>query len=63
MVTANEDGTVTLWDAAAGAVRETLRGHSNDAAQAVFSPDGKTPVHREQRRDGGRLGRRRAIGA
>jgi WD40 repeat protein len=40
VVSANEDGTVTLWDTAAARPQETLRGHS--ASQPVFSPDGKT---------------------
>ncbi len=38
----NLDGTVTLWDAESGTVRETLRGHSGSVQQAAFSPDGAT---------------------
>ncbi len=40
VVSTNEDGTLTLWDARSAAPRERLRGHS--ASQAVFSRDGKT---------------------
>jgi WD40 repeat protein len=40
IVSTNDDGTVTLWDARSATPRETLRGHS--ASQAVFSRDGKT---------------------
>ena len=40
IVSTNEDGTLTLWDARSAAPRERLRGHS--ASQAVFSRDGKT---------------------
>ena len=41
-MSANVDGTVTLWDVASATPRETLRGHSNAVQQPVFSPDGKT---------------------
>jgi WD40 repeat protein len=40
VVSTNEDGTLTLWDARSATPRERLRGHS--ASQAVFSRDGKT---------------------
>jgi WD40 repeat protein len=40
VVSANEDGTLTLWDARSATSRETLRGHSS--SRAVFSRDGKT---------------------
>jgi WD40 repeat protein len=40
LVSTNDDGTVTLWDARSATPRETLRGHS--AIQAVFSRDGNT---------------------
>ena len=42
VVSANLDGTVTLWDAASATPLETLRGHSSAVQQLVFSPDGKT---------------------
>jgi WD40 repeat protein len=40
VVSTNEDGTLTLWDARSATPRERLRGHS--ASQAAFSRDGKT---------------------
>jgi WD40 repeat protein/tRNA A-37 threonylcarbamoyl transferase component Bud32 len=40
VVSANDDGTVTLWDVGSATVRETLRGHSHAVQQFVFSPDG-----------------------
>jgi WD40 repeat protein/tRNA A-37 threonylcarbamoyl transferase component Bud32 len=40
VVSTNDDGTLTLWNARSATPRETLRGHP--ASQAVFSRDGKT---------------------
>jgi WD40 repeat protein/tRNA A-37 threonylcarbamoyl transferase component Bud32 len=40
VVSANGDGTVTVWDARSATPRETLPGH--DGAQPVFSRDGRT---------------------
>ncbi len=40
LVSTNDDGTVTVWDAGSATPRETLRGHS--ASRAVFSRDGET---------------------
>jgi WD40 repeat protein/tRNA A-37 threonylcarbamoyl transferase component Bud32 len=40
VVSTNDDGSLTLWDAHSAAPRERLRGHM--ASQAVFSRDGKT---------------------
>ena len=42
VVSANSDGTVTVWDAESASPRETLRGHSNGVYQPVFSRNGKT---------------------
>jgi WD40 repeat protein/tRNA A-37 threonylcarbamoyl transferase component Bud32 len=42
IVSTNNDGTVTLWDAFTATPRETLRGHSRTVWEPVFSPDGKT---------------------
>jgi WD40 repeat protein/tRNA A-37 threonylcarbamoyl transferase component Bud32 len=42
VVSANQDGTVTLWDVGLATPTETLRGHSIDVQQPVFSSDGKT---------------------
>ena len=42
VVTTGLDGRVTLWDAATGTPRETLRGHTDSVQQPVFSPDGET---------------------
>jgi WD40 repeat protein len=42
VVSANEDGTVTLWDVGSATPTETLRGHSIDVQQPVFSSDGNT---------------------
>ncbi len=48
VVSANLDGTVTLWDVGSvwdlgsAAPRETLRGHSNAVVQSVFSSNGET---------------------
>ena len=41
VASASDDGTVRLWDAAAGAVRGTLGGHSNTVNSVAFSPDGQ----------------------
>ena len=42
VVSANVDGTVTLWDARTATPRETLRGHSRSVWWPALSPDGKT---------------------
>ncbi|KAJ9654373.1 hypothetical protein H2201_009008 [Coniosporium apollinis] len=41
VASASRDKTVRLWDAAMGALRSTLEGHSGTVTAAVFSPDGK----------------------
>ena len=41
VLTASEDGTARLWDAATGAETAVLRGHEERrCVSAVFSPDG-----------------------
>ncbi len=42
IVSTNNDGTVTLWDASTATPRETLRGHSRTVWEPVFSADGQT---------------------
>ena len=37
----SDDGTVRLWDAATGAVLQTLEGHSGSVSSVAFSPDSK----------------------
>jgi predicted NACHT family NTPase len=44
VVTGSNDKTAKLWDAASGACRATLSGHSDCVWVAAFSPDGKTVV-------------------
>jgi serine/threonine protein kinase len=40
IVTASDDTTARVWDAATGASLAELRGHGGDATSAAFSPDG-----------------------
>ena len=40
MLTASEDHTARLWDAATGAELAVLRGHENSVWSAVFDPSG-----------------------
>jgi WD40 repeat protein len=42
VVSANRDGTLTLWDMASATSRERFHGHSTSVLQLVFSPDGET---------------------
>jgi WD40 repeat protein len=42
LASADEDGTVSVWNVPTRALRETLQGHSAPAQEAVFSPDGRT---------------------
>jgi WD40 repeat protein len=41
IATAGGDGTVTLWDVAAGVPKATLKADTQAARRVVFSPDGK----------------------
>jgi RNA polymerase sigma factor (sigma-70 family) len=41
LASGSEDGTVRLWDAAAGRELHALRGHGREVASVAFSPDGK----------------------
>jgi WD40 repeat protein len=40
-VSGSDDQTVQLWDAATGAILQTLKGHSSPVNSVAFSPDGK----------------------
>jgi WD40 repeat protein len=40
VVTASEDKTARVWDAASGKILATLQGHKDVVDQAAFSPDG-----------------------
>ncbi len=43
-LTANDDGTLTLWELATGRQLRTFRGHSARALCVAFSPDGRTAL-------------------
>jgi len=43
-VSGSDDNTVRLWDAATGALHQTLEGHSSAVRSVAFSPDGKQVV-------------------
>jgi eukaryotic-like serine/threonine-protein kinase len=43
-LTANDDGTLTLWELATGRQLRTFRGHSGRATCVAFSPDGRTAL-------------------
>jgi len=40
-VSGSRDRTVRLWDAATGALLQTLEGHTDSVFSVAFSPDGK----------------------
>jgi WD40 repeat protein len=42
LASADQDGTISVWNARTHALRDTLRGHSAAAQSVVFSPDGRT---------------------
>ncbi|MGD9982507.1 MAG: WD40 repeat domain-containing protein, partial [Hyphomonadaceae bacterium] len=44
IVTASQDWTARVWDAASGGEISVLRGHENDVRSAAFSPDGSRIV-------------------
>ncbi|KAK4149159.1 hypothetical protein C8A00DRAFT_47166 [Chaetomidium leptoderma] len=44
IVSGSYDGTVRVWDAATGAERRMLRGHSGSVRAVAFSPDGRLIV-------------------
>ena len=44
MVTASNDNTARLWDAATGKALATLAGHTDRVMSAAFSPDGTRVV-------------------
>jgi hypothetical protein len=41
LASASWDNTIRLWDAASGALRRTLEGHTNTVLSVAFSPDGR----------------------
>src|SRR4051812_2215964 len=42
LASGNGDGTIKLWDVAAGRERATLKGHTFPVGSVAYSPDGKT---------------------
>jgi WD40 repeat protein/serine/threonine protein kinase len=42
LASADDDGTVRVWDAASGAELLCLRGHENSVPSVAFAPDGRT---------------------
>ncbi len=44
IVSGSIDGTVRVWDAATGAERRVLQGHSCSVRAVAFSPDGQLIV-------------------
>ena len=44
IVTASDDGTAEVWDAASGDQLQMLKGHGGAVSRAAFSPDGKRIV-------------------
>jgi hypothetical protein len=44
LTTGHGDGTITLWDLAAGKKVRTLKGHTAQVRSLKFTPDGKTLV-------------------
>jgi WD40 repeat protein len=44
VVTASDDDTARLWDAASGKALVTLKGHTLSVSSAAFSPDGMRVV-------------------
>ena len=59
IVTASDDKTARIWDAATGKpIGEPLKGHEDDVYSAAFSPDGTAHRHRLSGQDGAHLGRR-----
>jgi WD40 repeat protein len=44
MVTASDDGTARIWDAASGGEIRLLRGHDGEVRSASFSSDGRRIV-------------------
>jgi WD40 repeat protein len=41
LASGSTDNTIRLWDAASGALRRTLAGHTNTVLSVAFSPDGR----------------------
>ncbi len=51
LASASNDGTVRLWDAAAGLEHQVLRGHGDRALAVAFAPDGATVASGSRDRD------------
>ena len=58
VVTASDDRTARLWDAATGQPSRPALRHPGSVSAVAFSPDGKTVLTGVHRRDGAALGRR-----
>ena len=56
LATAGDDGTVRLWDPAAGRHRRTLTGHDGSVCGCRVQPGRGAARHRRQRRDGAAVG-------
>ena len=56
LVSANVDGTVTLFDVASATPRDTLRGHADAVRAARLQPRRHHALHGQQRRERHRLG-------
>ena len=50
IVSASDDHTLKIWDAATGAERATLTGHTSGVKGCAVSPDGTWIVSASQRR-------------
>ena len=57
LATASDDGTARIWDAATGAARATLTGHTDRGDGGGDRPGRHLARHRQRRRDGADLGR------
>ena len=51
IVSASDDQTIRLWDAATGEQLRILKGHEGSVYSAMYSPDGKTIVSASMEQD------------